>query len=95
MNAGKELGVKPTLSAADLSRPDVNELGVMAYSAGYHKARSSRTIESPKPVKIEWGKCAQLIPSADIVGVQYSEEVASNTKGMVTYTGITNVPVGP
>lgn len=92
LNAVKDLGIKPTLSAVELSQPDVNELQVMALASSMRKVKSKKT-EPPKPVKIEWGKCARF-SDVDMEGADRSDEVFQNTKGMVTHVGLTNAPVG-
>ncbi|XP_071838395.1 filamin-C-like isoform X3 [Apostichopus japonicus] len=91
LNAGKELGIKPAMSAADLSQPNVNELDVMAYAASFHKAKGAKR-EIEKPVKIEWGRCATFSED-DINGAERSEQVFQNTKGLVTHQGLVNVPI--
>lgn len=91
LNAVKDLGIKPTLSAVELSKPDVNELQVMALASSMRKVKSKKA-EPPKPVKIEWGKCARF-SDLDMEGADRSDEVFQNTKGMVTHVGLTNVPI--
>ncbi|XP_063967076.1 filamin-B-like isoform X1 [Lytechinus pictus] len=68
IEAGRALSVEPTLTATELSQPAVDELNVMAYAAGFHRAKpvsetfqtsfGAETYASKKTT--DWGLCAKI-----------------------------------
>ncbi|XP_072180016.1 filamin-A-like [Diadema setosum] len=68
IEAGRKVSVEPLLKASELSHPDVDELNVMAYAAGFHKAKpvsetfktsfGAETYAAKTPT--DWGQCAKI-----------------------------------
>ncbi|XP_033637542.1 filamin-C-like isoform X1 [Asterias rubens] len=93
LEAGKKLGIKPTLSAREFTTPDVDELGVMSYAARFqHTApwpkENSYVLSEPPPPKVHWAECVQL------TSVQVQDKVTPGHNALKnTIHGIVNVPV--
>ena len=49
MKAGKELGVEPVISSKEMSDPEVDHLGVMAYAAWFEHLKPQPPIRAPTP----------------------------------------------
>ncbi len=94
IEAGKKLGIKPTLTAREFTSPDVDELGVMSYAARFQhtapwpKENSYVLHSEPPPPKVHWAECVQL------TSVHIQDKVTSGHNALKnTIHGIVNVPV--
>ena len=47
MKAGRELGVEPVISSKEMSDPEVDHLGVMAYAAWLEHLKPQTVVHSP------------------------------------------------
>ena len=58
IEAGTRIGVKPNITAEQLADPEVDDLQVMAYAAGFQHPKAPAR-EIPKPV-IRWGEFVKV-----------------------------------
>ena len=49
MKAGRELGVEPVISSKEMSDPEVDHLGVMAYAAWFEHLKPQTVVHSTTP----------------------------------------------